>query len=77
MSGAGKERSRGNLVIWSESPAETEELGKILGGILLPGDLFYQGGPGGAGRLCSYAALPSSCPVRRRQLALLLLDPSL
>lgn len=45
-----KKEAGGNLVIWSESPAETEELGKILGGILLPGDLFFLSGDLGSGK---------------------------
>ena len=45
-----KKEAEGNLVIWSESPAETEELGKILGGILLPGDLFFLSGDLGSGK---------------------------
>ncbi|HHT49325.1 MAG TPA: tRNA (adenosine(37)-N6)-threonylcarbamoyltransferase complex ATPase subunit type 1 TsaE [Firmicutes bacterium] len=38
------------LMIWSDSPAETEELGKILGGILQPGDLFFLSGDLGSGK---------------------------
>ena len=45
-----KKEAGGNLVIWSESPAETEELGKVLGGILLPGDLFFLSGDLGSGK---------------------------
>lgn len=40
----------GALIVWSESPAETEELGKILGGILQPGDLFFLSGDLGSGK---------------------------
>ena len=45
-----KQETGGNLVIWSESPAETEELGKVLGRILLPGDLFFLSGDLGSGK---------------------------
>ena len=45
-----KKEAGGNLVIWSESPAETEELGKVLGRILLPGDLFFLSGDLGSGK---------------------------
>ncbi len=40
----------GALIVWSDSPAETEELGKILGGILQPGDLFFLSGELGSGK---------------------------
>ncbi|NLY90968.1 MAG: tRNA (adenosine(37)-N6)-threonylcarbamoyltransferase complex ATPase subunit type 1 TsaE [Firmicutes bacterium] len=40
----------GTLIVWSDSPAETEELGKILGGILQPGDLFFLSGDLGSGK---------------------------
>lgn len=36
--------------IWSESPADTEELGVVLGGILQPGDLFFLSGELGSGK---------------------------
>lgn len=38
------------LRIWSESPADTEELGVILGSILQPGDLFFLSGELGSGK---------------------------
>ncbi|NLM36642.1 MAG: tRNA (adenosine(37)-N6)-threonylcarbamoyltransferase complex ATPase subunit type 1 TsaE [Firmicutes bacterium] len=40
----------GKLVVWSGCPAETEELGKVLGGILQPGDLFFLSGDLGSGK---------------------------
>ncbi|NLW60662.1 MAG: tRNA (adenosine(37)-N6)-threonylcarbamoyltransferase complex ATPase subunit type 1 TsaE [Firmicutes bacterium] len=45
-----RQEAGGNLVVWSASPAETEELGKVLGGILLPGDLFFLSGDLGSGK---------------------------
>ncbi|NLW55679.1 MAG: tRNA (adenosine(37)-N6)-threonylcarbamoyltransferase complex ATPase subunit type 1 TsaE [Firmicutes bacterium] len=36
--------------IWSENPADTEELGVVLGGILQPGDLFFLSGELGSGK---------------------------
>ncbi len=36
--------------IWSDSPADTEELGVILGGILQPRDLFFLSGELGSGK---------------------------
>ena len=40
----------GSLIIWSDSPAETEALGKMLGGIQQPGDLFFLSGELGSGK---------------------------
>lgn len=40
----------GTVRIWSENPAETEELGVVLGGILQPGDLFFLSGELGSGK---------------------------
>lgn len=45
-----REEPDGGLSIWSDSPAETEELGKVLGGILQPGDLFFLSGELGSGK---------------------------
>lgn len=40
----------GSLIVWSDSPAETEALGEMLGGILQPGDLFFLSGELGSGK---------------------------
>ncbi|HHW12806.1 MAG TPA: tRNA (adenosine(37)-N6)-threonylcarbamoyltransferase complex ATPase subunit type 1 TsaE [Firmicutes bacterium] len=45
-----KKEAGGKLVVCSERPAETEELGKVLGGILQPGDLFFLSGDLGSGK---------------------------
>ena len=55
-----RQEAGGNLVVWSASPAETEELGKVLGGILLPGDLFFLSGDLGSGKTLLVRGLPAA-----------------
>ena len=47
-----------NFELSTHSPEQTQELGKHIGGLALPGDIFLLVGELGAGKTCLLRALP-------------------